>query len=88
MSFLFNPDFNKITGMTVLLALGLAFFKLSVGVGTMTTYGSYIGKDESLPGTAVKVMFSDIIVPLLADITIFPAVFSFGFQRLDHHCCS
>lgn len=80
LEFLFKPDFSKITAMSVLMALGLSFFKLSVGVGTMTTYGSYIGKDESLPGTAVKVMFSDILVSILAGVAIFPAVFSFGFQ--------
>ncbi|MBM7854596.1 NSS family neurotransmitter:Na+ symporter [Desulfohalotomaculum tongense] len=80
LKFLFQPDFSKITGVTVLMALGLSFFKLSVGVGTMTTYGSYIGKNESLPGTAVKVMFSDIIVSILAGIAIFPAVFSFGLE--------
>lgn len=79
LEFLFKPDFSKITGLTVLLAMGLAFFKLSVGVGTMTTYGSYIEKRESLPGTALKVMFSDILVSILAGIAIFPAVFAFGF---------
>lgn len=78
--FLFMPDFSKITSATVLLALGLAFFKLSVSVGTMTTYGSYIGKRESLPGTALKVMFADIFVSLLAGMAIFPAVFSFGLK--------
>lgn len=79
LEFLFKPDFSKITGLTVLLALGLAFFKLSVGVGTMATYGSYIGRKESLPGTALKVMFSDILVSIMAGLAIFPAVFAFGF---------
>lgn len=79
-NYLFHPDFTKITGAVVLAALGLAFFKLSVGMGTMTTYGSYIGKNESLPGTAVRVAFADTVVSILAGLAIFPAVFAFGFK--------
>jgi len=79
-SYLFQPDFTKITAGVVLAALGLAFFKLSVGMGTMTTYGSYIGKKESLPGTAVRVALADTVVSLLAGLAIFPAVFAFGFK--------
>lgn len=80
LAFLFRPDFSKITGATVLAALGLAFFKLSVGMGAMTTYGSYIGKNESLIGTGVKVVLADTMVSLLAGMAIFPAVFDFGFN--------
>jgi NSS family neurotransmitter:Na+ symporter len=79
-AYLFQPDFTKITAGVVLAALGLAFFKLSVGMGTMTTYGSYIGKRESLPGTAIKVALADTAVSLLAGLAIFPAVFAFGFK--------
>lgn len=79
LAFLFKPDFSKITGATVLAAMGLAFFKLSVGMGAMTTYGSYIGKNESLVGTGVKVVFADTLVSMLAGMAIFPAVFAFGF---------
>lgn len=78
--YLFNPDFTKITGGVVLAALGLAFFKLSVGMGTMTTYGSYIGKKESLPKTAVRVALADTFVSMLAGLAIFPAVFAFGMK--------
>ncbi len=78
--YLFQPDFTKITASVVLAALGLAFFKLSVGMGTMTTYGSYIGKSENMPGNAVKVALSDTMVSLLAGLAIFPAVFAFGFE--------
>jgi NSS family neurotransmitter:Na+ symporter len=78
--YLFQPDFTKITAGVVLAALGLAFFKLSVGMGTMTTYGSYIGKKESLPGTAISVVLADTVVSLLAGLAIFPAVFAFGFK--------
>jgi len=79
-AYLFQPDFTKITAGVVLAAMGLAFFKLSVGMGTMTTYGSYIGKRESLPGTAIRVALADTAVSLLAGLAIFPAVFAFGFK--------
>ncbi len=80
LEFLFRPDFSKITGMAVLTAMGLSFFKLSVGMGTMTTYGSYIGKNENLPRTAARVMLSDTLVSIMAGMAIFPAVFAFGFK--------
>ncbi|MDS1030325.1 sodium-dependent transporter [Bacillota bacterium LX-D] len=78
--FLFQPDFSKITGAVVLTALGLSFFKLSIGIGTMVTYGSYISKKENLVSTAAKVALSDTLVSILAGLAIFPAVFAFGFQ--------
>ncbi|AHF06559.1 sodium-dependent transporter [Desulfitobacterium metallireducens] len=83
LKFLFDPDFSKISFSVVLAALGLAFFKLSVGMGTMTTYGSYIGKEEDLPRIALKVMLSDTLVSIMAGIAIFPAVFAFGFKPND-----
>lgn len=78
--YLFKPDFAKITAPVILAALGLAFFKLSIGMGTMTTYGSYIGKRENMPANAVKVALADTLVSLLAGLAIFPAVFAFGFK--------
>ena len=80
LSFLFKPDFSKITVSVVLAALGLAFFKLSVGMGAMITYGSYVDKSENLPKMAVKVALADTLVSLMAGIAIFPAVFAFGFK--------
>lgn len=80
LKFLFNPDFSKITGATILTAMGLSFFKLSVGMGTMITYGSYFGVKENIPYTAIKVMLSDTLVSILAGMAIFPAVFAFGFK--------
>ncbi len=50
-SFLFTPDFSKITAGVVLTAVGLAFFKLSIGMGTMMTYGSYFRDDQNIPAT-------------------------------------
>lgn len=79
-NFLIKPDFSKVHIGVILSALGLAFFKLSVGTGTMITYSSYYTDDNNLIGTAGKVAISDIMVSLIAGIAIFPAVFSFGLQ--------
>ncbi|WP_032122303.1 sodium-dependent transporter [Clostridium amazonitimonense] len=76
--FLFKPDFSKLTKDAFLVALGLSFFKLSLGMGTMVTYSSYFTKDNNMIGTSIKVALSDTLVSVLAGIAIFPAVFSFG----------
>ena len=78
--FLFAPDFSKITASVMLTAVGLAFFKLSIGMGTMLTYGSYFRDEQNIPLTATRVMFADLSISLLAGLAIFPAVFSFGFE--------
>lgn len=78
--FLFKPDFSKLTAAGVLVALGHAFFSLSLGMGTMITYGSYIGKKENLGTTALQVTIADTVIALLAGIAIFPAVFAFGIE--------
>ncbi len=80
LDFLLEPDFSKLTGEVVLVAMGLAFFKLSIGMGTMITYGSYFRDDQNIPTTAAKVMLADLTISLLAGIAIFPAVFAFGFN--------
>ena len=79
LAFLFSPDFSKITPTVLLTALGLAFFKLSIGMGTMLTYGSYFRPDQNIPATTARVMLADLSVSLLAGMAIFPAVFAFGF---------
>jgi NSS family neurotransmitter:Na+ symporter len=78
--FLFAPDFSKITAPVVLTAVGLAFFKLSIGTGTMLTYGSYFRQEQNIPATATRVMLADLSVSMLAGLAIFPAVFAFGFE--------
>lgn len=80
LKFLFQPDFSKITTSAVLTALGLAFFKLSIGMGCMLTYGSYYQDDQNIPLNAAKVVLADLTVSVLAGIAIFPAVFAFGFE--------
>lgn len=78
LAFLFNPDFSKLTGDGILVALGHAFFTLSLGMGTLITYGSYINSNSNLANIAVKVTVTDTVVSILAGIAIFPAVFAFG----------
>jgi NSS family neurotransmitter:Na+ symporter len=64
----------------VLEALGQAFFSLSIGMGTLITYGSYINKKQNLTTTAINVSAADTIIAILAGIAIFPAVFAFGIE--------
>lgn len=78
--FLFQPDFSKLSGEGVLSALGHAFFSLSIGMGTMITYGSYIDKKNNLLTTALEVTIADTLIAVLAGIAIFPAVFAFGIE--------
>jgi NSS family neurotransmitter:Na+ symporter len=79
-NFLLKPDFSKLSGSAVMSALGHAFFSLSLGMGTMITYGSYIGKKENLGITALQVTIADTLIALLAGLAIFPAVFAFGIE--------
>ncbi len=76
--FLFKPDFSKLTGDGILNALGHAFFTLSLGMGTLITYGSYIKNDNNLLRTVINVTVADTVIAILAGIAIFPAVFAFG----------
>ncbi len=76
--FLFVPDWSYLTGSTVLLALGQAFFSLSVGVTAMMTYASYLPKEERLGQSAVNVSILNIVISVLAGLVIFPAVFALG----------
>lgn len=79
-SFLLKPDFSKITASTILEALGQAFFSLSIGMGTLITYGSYIQKKDNLGSTAFTVAFADTFIAILAGLAIFPAVFAFNIE--------
>ena len=80
LGFYLRPDFSKLSGEAVLVALGQAFFSLSLGMGAMITYGSYLAKKENIPSAAVSVSLIDTLVALLAGAAIFPAVFAFGFE--------
>ena len=76
--FLFKPDITKITPKIILEALGQSFFSLSIGMGTLITYGSYIRKDEKLTSSATLVTIADTSIAVIAGIAIFPAVFALG----------
>jgi neurotransmitter:Na+ symporter, NSS family len=80
LKFLFKPDFSKISNKAILEALGQAFFSLSVGMGTLITYGSYIKKKENVSSSATSVVITDTLIAVLAGVAIFPAVFSFGIS--------
>ena len=78
LTFLFKPDFSKITGKVLISALGQGFFSLSLGMGVLITYGSYVKKNDNLTSTAFSVVLADTLIALLAGIVIFPAAFSFN----------
>ena len=75
-SFYLKPDFSQLSGKLVLFALGQAFFSLSLGMGIMVTYGSYISKSDNLVTSAGWVCFFDSLIALLAGIIIFPTLFA------------
>ncbi|NOY22595.1 MAG: sodium-dependent transporter [Acidobacteria bacterium] len=72
--FYLYPDFSKVTPHTVLMAMGQAFFSLSLGMGAMITYGSYIGKKDNLFTSALYVTFFDTLIAIMAGLIIFPAL--------------
>lgn len=78
--FLFVPDFSKINFKTLLEALGHSFYSLSIGMGALIAYGSYVRKEENLISTSVSVCTLDTLVALLAGLAIFPAVFAFDLE--------
>ena len=78
LKFIFKPDFSKVDASTVLQALGQVFFSMSIGMGTIITYGSYIRKKDNLSTTAISVAATDLLVAMIAGLAIFPAVFAFG----------
>ena len=83
LSFYLIPDFKKIDRTIIVKAMNQAFFTLSVGMGSMAIFGSYIGKDHSLMGEAGTVIALDTLVALLSGGIIFPACFSYGLKVTD-----
>ena len=80
LKFYLVPDFSKITGSVVVAAMNQAFFTLSIGIGSMAIFGSYIGKERSLLGESVNVILLDTFVAIMAGFIIFPACFTFGIE--------
>ena len=78
--FLWNPDWSKITASTILLALGHAFFTLSLGMGAMLTYGSYMSEEDNVPSAAFQIVILDTLIALIAGMAIFTSVFSVGLD--------
>lgn len=80
LSFLFTPDWSALTPTAVILALGQAFFTLSVGQGTLVTYGSYFSPKENLVKSCIPVVLMDTCVSLLSAVAVFTIVFSVGME--------
>jgi neurotransmitter:Na+ symporter, NSS family len=76
--FYLYPDLSKLNGIVVLKAMGQALFSLSLGMGTMITYGSYLSKKENIPSSAMWITLCDIWVSLLAGFVVLPAVAAMG----------
>ena len=74
------PDFSKINGSVIVGAMNQAFFTLSIGIGSMAIFGSYIGKDHSLMGESVNVIVLDTFVAIIAGFIIFPACYTYDIQ--------
>lgn len=80
MDFMFSPDWSAVTGGVVLAAMGQAFFTLSLGMGIMMAYGSYLGEDINLLSSARTVILLDTGIAILAGMAIFPIVFANGLS--------
>lgn len=78
LAFYLKPDFSKVTAQVVLAALGQAFFSLSLGMGAMITYGSYLSRHEDVVIAGSYVALFDTLIALMAGFMIFPAVFATG----------
>lgn len=82
LEFLFKPDFKSFFSDrdSILTAVGHSFYSLSIGMGIMITYGSYVNKSENLFSSVAKISVLDTLVAILSGVVIFPAVFSFGLE--------
>ncbi|WP_256758488.1 sodium-dependent transporter [Cohnella sp. WQ 127256] len=79
-SFFLKPDFSKLNAESALVALGHSFFSLSLGMGCMLTYGSYVKQTQSLGKATLAIGFGDLLYALIAGLVIFPTVFSYGLE--------
>jgi len=80
LSFYLLPDFSKINGQVIVGAMNQAFFTLSIGIGSMAIFGSYIGKERSLMGESVNVIILDTAVAVISGLIIFPSCFTYGID--------
>jgi neurotransmitter:Na+ symporter, NSS family len=79
-TFMFRPDFQRLTADSVLEAMGHSFFTLSLGMAAMITYGSYLAKSEDLLAASLRVVILDTVIALMAGLAIFSVVFSVGME--------
>ncbi|MEK5001841.1 MULTISPECIES: sodium-dependent transporter [unclassified Paenibacillus] len=79
-SFFLHPDFSKLSPEAALVALGHAFFSLSLGMGILLTYGAYVDKRQSLGAATLAIGAGDLIYAFIAGLIIFPTTASFGIQ--------
>ena len=80
LKYMFIPDLDKINPDVILSAMGMAFFSLSIGMGSLMIYGSYLSRESSITEVTAIVAFSDTFVAVLAGIIIFPMVFTFNLD--------
>ena len=80
LSFYLIPDFSKINIGVIVGAMNQAFFTLSIGIGSMAIFGSYIGKERSLMGESVNIILLDTFVAVMAGFIMFPACFTYGIE--------
>lgn len=80
LAFYLIPDFSKINGSVIVSAMNQAFFTLSIGIGSMAIFGSYIEKDHSLMGESVNIIILDTFVAIIAGFIMFPACSSYGLE--------
>ena len=80
MNYFFIIDFDKINSSVVLSAMSMAFFSLSIGMGSLMVYGSYLPDDTSIFQVSSAVAFADTLVAILAGIIIFPIVFTYNLD--------
>lgn len=80
LSFMFSPDFSRVSGQTILDAIGQAFFSVGVGMAAMMTYGAFLSRKTNIPSTAFIISAADTFVALIAGLAIFPFVFAFGLS--------
>jgi len=80
LSFLFSPNFSDVDATTFLRAMGQAFFSLSLGMGSIMCYGSYMPKEENIFKTSLTVAGLDTLIAILAGLAIFPIIFAYGME--------
>ncbi|HOC19141.1 MAG TPA: sodium-dependent transporter, partial [Vicinamibacterales bacterium] len=78
LEFYLRPDFSKVNARMLLAAMGQALFSLSIGMGTMLTYGSYLAKREDIPAAAMWITFFEVLISIIAGFAVLPAVSAMG----------